>query len=79
MIEHPLHWPEALTNLVDALRDFIEADNAMGAELLNGGSITRADYDMGVRKLGELRALLKELEELGPDPSLNGTLHREGA
>ena len=79
MIEQPLHWPEALTNLVDALRAFIEADTAMGASLLARETITRGDYDMGVVKLGALRKLLAELEELGPDPSLNGTLRREGA
>ena len=43
MIEQPLHWPEALTNLVDALRDFIGADSAMGAMFLAAGTINQRD------------------------------------
>ena len=72
MIEHPLHWPEALTNLVDALRDFIEADSAMGADFLAAGTITQRDYVAGMRKIGALKRLLAELEDQPPDPSLNG-------
>ena len=72
MIEEPLHWPEALTNLVDALRDFIEADSAMGATLLAAKTITQRDYAAGLKKIGGLKALLAELEGHAPDPSLNG-------
>ncbi|HEV8503674.1 MAG TPA: hypothetical protein VGR63_19035 [Casimicrobiaceae bacterium] len=72
MIERPLHWPEALTNLIDALRDFIESDSEMGATLLAAGSIAQRDYDVGMRKIGGLKALLAELEDHAPDPSLDG-------
>lgn len=72
MIEDPLHWPEALTNLVDALRDFIDSDQAMGNSFLADGTITRGDYDRGMEKLKALRELLAELEEHAPDASLNG-------
>jgi hypothetical protein len=72
MIEHPLHWPEALTNLVDALRDFIEADTAMGAAFLAAGTITQREYVAGMKKIGGLKVLLAELEGHAPDPSLNG-------
>ena len=72
MIEQPLHWPEALTNLVDALRDFIEADSAMGATLLAAKAITQRDYAAGLKKIGGLKVLLAELEGHPPDPSLNG-------
>jgi hypothetical protein len=74
MIEEPLHWPEALTNLIDALRDFILADSLMGAELLKDNAITRQQYDDGMEDIRFMDALLKRLEELGPDPSLNGTV-----
>ena len=72
MIEEPLHWPEAVTNLVDALRDFIESDSAMGATLLASGRIAQRDYEAGMMKIGALRVLLAELEGHPPDPSLNG-------
>jgi hypothetical protein len=72
VIEHPLHWPEALTNLVDALRDFIEADTAMGAAFLAAGTITQREYVAGMKKIGGLKVLLAELEGHAPDPSLNG-------
>ena len=72
MIEQPLHWPEALTNLVDALRDFIEADTAMGAAFLAAGTITQREYVAGMKKVGGLKVLLAELEGHAPDPSLNG-------
>lgn len=74
MIEQPLHWPEALTNLIDALRDFIASDSDMGASLLASGDITREQYDEGMDSIRTMSRLLDRLEELGPDPSLNGAL-----
>jgi len=77
MIERPLHWPEALTNLIDALRDFIEADSAMGATFLAAKIISQRDYEVGMKKIEGMKRLLAELEENDPDPSLNG-LRRGG-
>jgi hypothetical protein len=74
MITQPLHWPEALTNLIDALRDFIASDSDMGASLLKSGDITRDQYDAGMDDIRMMSRLLDRLEELGPDPSLDGSL-----
>lgn len=72
MIEEPLHWPEALTNLIDALADFIATDRVMGAQLYADRSITIEQYEQGLREIAAMERLLAKLKAIGPDPSLNG-------
>jgi hypothetical protein len=70
----PVHWPEALVKLIDALHDFIQADTEVANDLLRDGSITREQYEFGMRDVRALEVVAKALELHGPDPSLHGLL-----
>jgi hypothetical protein len=67
-------YPEALVNLIDAMRVFIRVDLDLAKELLREGQITREQYDAGVAENAPLVAWLKKSEEHGIDPSLHGTI-----
>jgi hypothetical protein len=67
-------WLECHIKLIDALRDFLRADEAIGMDLLREGSITRESFEAAMLTNIPLQALLMELEAHGTDPSLNGLL-----
>ena len=67
-------YPEALINLIDAMRAFIKVELDLGKELLREGQITREQYDAGVAEVAVLVTWLKKHEEHGIDPSLHGTI-----
>jgi hypothetical protein len=60
--EPPPYWPPALTALIDAMRDYLWADEAIAKELLREGSITREQYDKGMAVNAPLVAWLKKME-----------------
>jgi hypothetical protein len=78
--DDPPSVPEATVRLVDALRDYIRAEDAVGDDLLFEGSITRAQYDEWLN--GDYRKrladILKEFEGYGFDPSLQGLIPWKG-
>ena len=74
--EQPLDWPTAHIRLIDALREYIRSDEAIGRDLLNEGQITRAEYDDGKASTDPMREMLAELEQHEIDPTLDGVIKR---
>jgi hypothetical protein len=70
----PPDWVEAHIALIDALRDYLWADEVIGKELMHEGSITKAQYDNGMAENAPLAAILKKLEAHEIDPTLDGTI-----
>jgi hypothetical protein len=67
-------YPAAHIALIDALRDFIRAEDALGQDLLYDGTITLAELAVADKNLEPFRALLAGLEACPIDPSLGGVL-----
>jgi hypothetical protein len=67
-------WPEALIDLIDALRIFIRRDHEIARGLLNDGHITRAQYDEVMAATEPMIALLRKLEAWDFDPTLHGLI-----
>lgn len=70
--ERPLDWPEAHLRLIDALREYIRSDEAIGRDLLREGSITREQFDNGTILTDPMRLMLVKLERFEMDPTLHG-------
>jgi len=70
--EQPPDWPEAHLNLIDALRDYIRAEEALANDLLDEGSITREQYNEGMLSVVPMRMMLADLERHEIDPTLGG-------
>jgi hypothetical protein len=73
----PMFYPDALIRLIDAVRDYLRADKALGDELLREGAITLDQYNEGLATNEPLKRWLKEHEEHGVDPSLNGIIKEQ--
>lgn len=67
-------WPEKLAALIEALHNFIEIDKAMGRQLLAEGKIDNDDFTKGINEIKALERLVKRLEQLSPDATLDGTV-----
>jgi hypothetical protein len=74
----PLHYPEALVKLIDAMRDYLRSNEMLGRELLHEEAITREQFEQGMREDAPLREWLKAHEEHELDPSLHGTIKEGG-
>jgi len=70
-------WPEALINLIDALRTYIRVDMNIGLDLIADGTITPLQYAEGMKDIRRFEGLLAELEGHGPDPTLNGLIKEQ--
>jgi len=70
----PKEYPEALINLIDALHDYIQSVKGNGLDLLEGGEITRAEYEEGLANMKPYFDVLKELEDQDIDPWLRGLI-----
>jgi len=68
--EQPLDWPEAVINLIDAIRDYLRTEEVVGRDLLREGGITQAQYAEVMAKNAPLIAWLREHEAHGLIPSL---------
>jgi hypothetical protein len=68
--------PEASVKLVDALRDYIWAEDQTGKDLLGEGAITREQFLAVQISLKPYRVILAELERFEPNPTLDGRLPR---
>lgn len=67
-------WPEAVVTLIDALRDYVRAEDEMGEDLLREGSITREQFDEARKDRWLFTSMLKQLEKHGVDPTLQGLI-----
>ena len=67
-------YPEALVNLIDALRAYIRVDIETADDLLCEGTITRAEYNKAMIETKQLMMLLRHLEKAQVNPSLFGTI-----
>jgi hypothetical protein len=76
MTHHYIDYPEAHIALIDALRDYIMVNDALGQELLQESAISRDQYEDGLRALQPMRQMLSGLEQHGIDPSLHGLISR---
>ena len=74
----PLHYPEALVKLIDAMRDYLRSNEMLGRELLHEEAITREQFERGMKEDAPLREWLKAHEEHELDPSLHGTIKEGG-
>jgi hypothetical protein len=72
--QHGPDYPEAMIKLIDAMRDFIRADETIGRELLQEGVITRDQFARGMAENAPLVAWLKKYEQHGIDPTLYGII-----
>jgi hypothetical protein len=66
--------PEATVNLVDALRDYIEAEKQTSEELSSVGEITAAECKELKTHLKPFVQILQELEKWQVDQTLNNFL-----
>lgn len=70
----PLDANEAHIKLIDALRDYIRADQALMHDLLSENQITREEAMRGNWALQPMRVMLRELEAYEMDPTLHGSV-----
>jgi hypothetical protein len=70
----PPDWVEAHIALIDALRNFLWADNTIAKELLDEDAITLSQYMEGKHENKQLEAILKKMEDHGVDPTLRGVI-----
>jgi hypothetical protein len=68
------YYPDAHVALVDALSDYLYADEDIGIELLREGEISVEQFRVQQEKMEPYRAILKELEEFGTNPDLCGLI-----
>lgn len=73
----PPPYPDCVVMLVDALRDFIRADEMERRDLFLQGSITAAEAKDGGDVLGHATKLLAEIERWDVDGNLQGLIRRE--
>jgi len=66
--------PDALVALIDALRDYLEAEQEIREELSLQGSLTAADCERHNAALQPFRLILADLEQWQLDPTLKGLL-----
>lgn len=69
-------WVEAHICLIDAVRAMIRVDKTYGDELLEEGSITRKQYDVGMAEVAKMQEWLDKLEAHEIDPTLYGTIKK---
>ena len=67
--------PTACVNLVDALRDYIRAEEDLADDLSSDGAISREQFKGHGAWLQPARLLLKDLEAREFNPTLSGLLH----
>jgi hypothetical protein len=67
-------YPAAHVGLVDALRDYIRANEGLRDDLLREGGLTVEQAREGDEHIDRCRALLKEIENWEFDPSLCGVI-----
>lgn len=73
----PPPYSDCVVVLVDALRDFIRADEMERRELFLQGSITEAQAKNGGDVVDHATKLLTEIERWGVNGDLDGLLRKE--
>ena len=69
-------YPEATVALVDALRNYIRANDQLARDLLHEGQITIEEFRRPWPHMKQCRSVLRELESMSVSENLCGVLRR---
>jgi hypothetical protein len=72
-----LDWACCHVALIDALRDYIRISEAITNDLLDEGSITHAQAAAEEPHLERCRVVLREIQDLEFNPTLDGLVQRK--
>ena len=72
--DRPLHYPDAVVKLYDAIKDYLRADKALGEEMLSEDYITLEQFNAAQAANAPLVEWLKDHEDQGVCCNLHGLI-----